>query len=131
MNRLFIENTKATPEIDFNPEDNILKIKGQSYPENAFKFYEPLFSWVDEFLMQLEGEIAIEIHFKMPYINSSSSKCIMMFLEKFDDAYSNGKTIIINWHYDPDNESSLECAEEFKEDLNLPFNLIEEIELGG
>jgi hypothetical protein len=131
MNKLYIEQTKSTPEIDFNPEDNILKIKGQSYPENAFKFYEPLFKWIDEFLEESRGEIAIEINFKMPYINSSSLKCIMMLLDKFEEAYSKGKNVAINWHYDPENESSLECAEEFKDDLTLPFNLVETIEFGG
>jgi hypothetical protein len=131
MNRLYIEQTKATPEIDLNPTLNLLKVKGQSYPENAFKFYEPIFNWIDEFLLQSIGAIAIEIQFEMPYINSSSSKCIMMMLEKFDEAYTEGKNVIINWHYDPENESSLECAEEFKDDLTLPFNLVETLELGG
>lgn len=124
MDRLYIEKTKGTPMIDFNPDNNVLKIEGQSYPENAFKFYEPVLKWIDEFLENTQGEILIEIDFHLPYINSSSSKCIMMLLERFDSAYSDGRNIKVNWYYDADNESSLECAEEFKEDLMLPFNLL-------
>lgn len=124
VERLFIEQTKATPQVDFNPENNLLRIKGQSYPENAFKFYEPVFKWIDEYLEWAEGEIVIEIHFNLPYINTSSSKCIMMFLERFDNAYKSGRNISISWFYEEENESEIECAEEFKEDVSLPFNII-------
>lgn len=124
MERLFIEQTKGTPRIDFDPDNNIMRIKGQSYPENAFKFYEPIFKWTDEYLETAVGEISIEIEFSLPYINTSSSKCIMMLLEKFENVYNNGKKISLNWYYDEENESELECAEEFKEDVSLPFNII-------
>lgn len=124
MEKLFIEQTKGTPRIDFDPEKGILKIKGQSYPENAFKFYEPIFKWVDEYLETEVGEITIDIEFNLPYINTSSSKCIMMLLERFENAFDSGKKIALNWYYDKENESELECAEEFKEDTSLPFNII-------
>lgn len=124
MERLLIEETKATPYIDFDPNGNSLKIKGQSYPENAFKFYEPVLEWIDEYVKEAKGEITIEIDFEMPYINSSSSKCILMVLDKFESAFQEGKSILINWYYDEENESSLECAEEFKEELSLAFNII-------
>ena len=124
MDKLSIEQTKATPFIDFDPKNNILKIKGQSYPENALKFYEPVLEWVDEYLEVASGNISIDIEFVMPYINTSSSKCIMMFLDKLEEAYKSGKNISINWFYDEENESSLECAEEFKEDVTLPFEIV-------
>ena len=127
MERLFIEKTKATPFIDFDPDKNVLRIEGQSYPENAFKFYEPVIEWIDKFLVSARGEILIEIEFHLPYINSSSSKCIMMLLDKLEDAFGRGKNIKVNWYYDEENESSLECAEEFKEDLTLPFNVIKTV----
>lgn len=125
MEKLYIEGTKSTPKIDFDPDKNFLKISGQSYPENAFKFYEPIFQWVDDYIKEIHGELLIEIEFKMPYINSSSSKCIIMLLDKFQEAFDEGKDIIINWYYDEENESTIECAEEFKEDLSLPFNLLD------
>jgi hypothetical protein len=124
MDKLYIEQTKGTPQVDFNPDTGILILKGQSYPENAFKFYEPIFKWTEEFLEQVHGQITIEIDFSLPYINSSSSKCIMMLLDKFEDVFNEGKKVTINWYYDEDNESSFECAEEFKEDLTLPFNIL-------
>lgn len=124
MEKLYIEETKGTPKIDFDPETNILLMKGQSYPENAFKFYEDIFKWVDEYLNIIEGEVLVEIKFNLPYINTSSSKCIMMLLDKLQNAFDSGKNIAVNWYYDEENDSELECAEEFREDVTIPFNLI-------
>ena len=50
MRELYIEKTKSTPEVRFDPQNNKLAINGQSYPENAFKFYEPIFTWLEEYL---------------------------------------------------------------------------------
>ncbi|SDF57999.1 DUF1987 domain-containing protein [Sporomusa acidovorans] len=123
MQDLYIEKTKSTPEIQFNAQNHKLRIEGQSYPENAFKFYEPVFHWVDRYLQQFEQEVVLEIYFYMPYINTSSSKCIMMLLEKLEDAHQDGQKATVRWYYDEENEMALECAEEFKEDLTIPFEI--------
>jgi hypothetical protein len=120
---LHIEPTRSTPEIRFNPVSNELSVRGQSYPENSFKFYEPILQWVDQYLEEL-GDEQVDIQVCLPYINTSSSKCIMMLLEKFNKAYHDGKTLSLNWFCSEDNESEIECAEEFKEDLELPFQII-------
>lgn len=124
MEALHIAATKSTPEIHFDPSCHMLQVKGQSYPENAFKFYEPVFHWIDEYLADLEEQVTVEIYFHMPYINTSSSKCLMMLLDKMNDAYQAGKHITLKWYYDKENETALDCAEEFKEDLYLPFLII-------
>lgn len=129
MERLYIERTKSTPEIQFDPQNCKLHIEGQSYPENAFKFYEPIFAWLEEYLQQLEREAVLEIYFHMPYINTSSSKCIMMLLEKLESAYQEGKKISVRWYYDAENEIALECAEEFKEDIALPFDIAPRVDI--
>jgi hypothetical protein len=123
MKPLHLSATKSTPEVLYDPERKVLCFLGQSYPENAFKFYEPIFEWVDESLELLGGE-PFTIELRLPYINTSSTKCFMMMLEKFDEAHAEGKNITLNWYYDPENENELECAEEFKEDLSLPFHII-------
>lgn len=124
MEKLFIESSKSTPKIDFNPRSNTLLIDGQSYPENAFKFYEQIFSWVDKYLEGLESASQVKIYITLPYINTSSSKSIMVLLDKFDKAFLEGKKVTLTWHYDLDNDSELECAKEFLEDINMPFNIV-------
>jgi hypothetical protein len=123
MDIIKIEGTKSTPSIHFDPHQNVLSVIGQSYPENAFKFYEPILSWLNDYLEQLAAETKVNVELKLPYINTSSTKCLMVFLEKLDEAYQQGKQILVNWYYNIENESELECAEEFKEDLSLPFHI--------
>lgn len=123
MESIYIEKTKSTPQVVFDPQQYVLRIEGQSYPENAFKFYEPIFYWLDQQLLKIQQKISLEIYFHMPYINTSSSKCVMMLLEKLETAHQNGNQIAVRWYYDNDNEMALECAEEFKEDLTLPFEI--------
>ena len=123
MRELYIEKTKSTPEVRFDPQNNKLAINGQSYPENAFKFYEPIFTWLEEYLQDARQGVVLEFYYYMPYINTSSSKCIMMLLEKLENAHQRGQAVSVRWYYDEENEMALECAEEFKEDLTLPFQI--------
>lgn len=121
---IHIAPTRSTPEVRFDPASHLLTIRGQSYPENAFAFYEPLLQWLDAYLEQVKTETIFEIELQLPYINTTSTKCFLMMLEKLDEAYREGKKVSVRWQYDIDNESELECAEEFKEDLSLPFAII-------
>lgn len=127
MNRLQIAATKSSPAIDFDPSAHRLSMIGQSYPENAFKFYEPIFEWVDSYLQQLSLNDQALLELQMPYINTSSTKCLLMLLEKLDDAWTEGKKVAVRWLCDPENESEFECAEELKEDLGLPFQIISKV----
>lgn len=126
MEKLYIEETKSSPEVDFNYETGILKIKGQSYPENAFKFYEPLFDWIDDYFEGYNGDTQLDV--MLIYLNTSSIKCLMDIVYKFEQASQNGKKIKINWYYKSNNRNILECGREFEEDLDaeLEFNFIEE-----
>lgn len=55
---------------------NRLSLNGQSYPENAFKFYELILAWTDGYLANLAPETEVLVQFHMPYINTSSTKCL-------------------------------------------------------
>lgn len=123
MNRLYIEATRSTPQIDFNPEKDFLSIKGESYPENAFKFYDPIFEWLKEYFEDAK-ERAFIIEFDITYLNTSSTKSIMCILDMLEDLYKKNRKIILNWYYYNDDEFSYEIAENFMEDLHIPFNLI-------
>jgi hypothetical protein len=124
MEKLTVEKTKSTPEVSFDPESNVLSINGQSYPENAFKFYEPIMKWIDDYLEQLQDGTGVKVELCLPYINTSSTKCFMMLLEKLDEAFQEGADIKLDWYCNEENESEIESAEEFKEDLTLPVNII-------
>jgi len=79
----------------------MLIIKGQSYPENSFKFYDPISQWLDMLFTTVEDDDGlIKLEISLPYINTSSTKCILMLLEKFEVAEKNGRNMDVTWYYD-------------------------------
>ena len=45
-------------------------------------------------------------------------------LDMLDGAHQNGQTVSVRWHYDSDNDRALDMAEEFAEDVSLPFEIL-------
>jgi hypothetical protein len=125
MDNLIVEATKSTPYVHFDAGKRLLEITGESYPENAAKFYGPLFDWLRRFLDSGNSE-PLEVNLEIIYFNSSSSKALMVFFEMLEEAAVKGMQIVANWRYHEDNETALECGEEFKEDIpTLTFNLVQ------
>ncbi|CVK21479.1 DUF1987 domain-containing protein [Sporomusa sphaeroides] len=122
MERLYRAGTKSSPEVDFNPGTGILKVSGQSYPENASGFYQDIFIWLKDYLTANHGRVVMELN--ISYMNTSSTKCLMDIIYMLEDAFAEGSDICINWYYSAKNRSMLECGEEFREELSMEFNLI-------
>ncbi len=116
-----INATGTSPEIILDEPNHTLRIKGESYPENAFSFYEPVFDWFHNKFPAMD-EFVLEIN--LSYMNSSSTKCILDILDIVNEAGIQGRKVRVDWLYDPENSRSLELAEEFKEDLEIPFEMI-------
>lgn len=123
MDTITIEKTKSSPFVLLDPNKHVIRIKGQSYPENAAAFYEPIFAWIEKYMERANETLTVEIY--LAYLNTSSTKAIMTMFDMLEDAYSRGRGISIQWHYDSDNEMGLEYGEDFKEDLTVPFTIIE------
>ncbi len=126
MNNLDIPATSQTPVVCFNEEAQSLNIVGECYPENISKFSSPIFSWLNNYLEHLEEQV-FTVNIELIYFNSSSSKMLLDLFDRLETAVSEEqKNIVVNWIYDPENESALEYGEEFKEDLDdLTFNIVE------
>ena len=123
MENFIIKETKYTPEVNFNTQEGILNIKGNSYPENTLEFYDPILKLLENFFKKTKRE-KIELNIEIVYFNSSSSR---VFFEIFDliEDFSDKLGFTINWIYESDNEGILEIGEDFREDFEkLDFNLI-------
>ncbi|CCH50161.1 DUF1987 domain-containing protein [Pseudodesulfovibrio piezophilus] len=125
MTRFSVQATSSSPHIEFDPETMSFEIKGESYPENCWAFYGPMFDWLETFFSGINGD-RVEINMEILYFNSSSSKTFMDFFDMLDDQAEQGNNIVVNWRYHEENESAMECGEEFMEDVScIKFNLVE------
>ncbi|MFW5488580.1 MAG: DUF1987 domain-containing protein [Desulfovibrio sp.] len=123
MERVQIGATKSSPAVDFDPEEGLLEICGESYPENCGKFYDPLFDLLGEYLESPQSD-KLRLNMEIVYFNSSTSKAFMDLFDMLDDAVRNGKDIEVSWRFHEDNDIAQECGQEFQEDLrDLPFHL--------
>lgn len=126
MDNLTIEASRSSPAIRFDAANRRLSIHGESYPENVAAFYAPVFAWLRAFLAETEPNAAVQVNLEILYLNSSSTKVMLNFLDLLEQAAQDGRPVTVNWLYDPDNEAVLECGQDFSEELRvLTFNLVE------
>ncbi|MBS3769463.1 MAG: DUF1987 domain-containing protein [Bacteroidales bacterium] len=130
--KLYIASTSFTPEVDFDPKRHKFKMAGVSRPEDAYEFYEPVLSWVHNYIKgtledyeqnKLLNETFI-IVFDFEYMNSSSSKYIFQIISNFKKFYEKRLNLNIFWYYDDPDDQILEDGEDFSEIIDIPFNFL-------
>ncbi len=114
--------TLSSPQVRADPDAGVLSLSGESYPENSFEFYRPVGEWVTAFLKRDSRALTLEI--RLTYLNTSSIKCLIDLLDELEEAHRAGRSVALNWYYDLEDDRAMELAEEFKEDLTLPFTII-------
>ncbi|MDN5304875.1 MAG: hypothetical protein PWP46_1761 [Fusobacteriaceae bacterium] len=67
----------------------------------------------------------ITLELFIDYLNTSSSKCMIDIFDLLETYYLNGGKVLVKWYYKKNDRNILETGEEFKEDLEIPFEIIE------
>lgn len=116
-----IPATKSSPQVGFRQEEGVLTVSGECYPENSFAFFDPIFNWLHTELPNMEN---LHLQVKIPYMNSSSTKCMLDLLDLLADFPRHGCSARVTWYYDKDNDRAFELAEEFSDDVEVPFEIV-------
>ncbi len=119
MNHLVIEESKFTMNIDFNAETGYCIMRGNSYPEDAISFFEPINNWFTQYINEVGKALTIEI--QLNYINSSSSKCFMDIFDLLEDYFLDGGQVTVKWVYHEDDDEIKEAGEELLEDMTFKY----------
>jgi hypothetical protein len=122
LGRLDIAATTSSPQVLADPDQGLISLAGESYPENSFEFFRPLGEWVTAFLARDSRPLTLET--RLTYLNTSSIKCLIDLLDELEEAHLGSRVVAMNWYYNVEDDRALELAEEFKEDLSLPFRII-------
>ncbi|MGB3466814.1 MAG: DUF1987 domain-containing protein [Cyclobacteriaceae bacterium] len=123
MEKIFLEPTKVTPLVNFDPNEGILELKGRSSPENSIQFYAKIIEGLEEFIVSGEGEFVATFAFE--YFNTSSSKCLFDVFKRLSKIDAAGKDLTINWYYEEDDDDMMEAGEDYSDLLGLDFNFME------
>ena len=120
MKNINIVKTVSSPEIITNFNNKEITIIGESYPENPFKFYEPLIEFLSEYI---KTEKSLSLSIDLVYYNSSTTKVLFDIFDILDES---NLTIDIKWIYDISNELAVENGEDYIEDYpKLNISLVQ------
>ena len=121
-----VEETERTPGVTFDPGEGALVLSGESYPEDAGKFYGPILQTIQEYLKS-ESAKSLSVSMRMIYFNSSSAKAVMNLFQMLETAAASGIPVSVSWYHDPDDDMMEEMGEDFSEDFrHARFALIPE-----
>ncbi|MDE1180093.1 DUF1987 domain-containing protein [Paraburkholderia sp.] len=116
MDNFYIAATTTSPEVDFRFDQNVLTLRGESYPENAAAFYAPIIEQLRAYLAACD-DTAIAVDVTLTYFNSSSTKMLFSVFDALDEAASSGNRVLVNWYRDAEDETILEFGEELQADF--------------
>ena len=125
MENLEIEGSHKNffiPTVNFNAKTGICQISGESFLEDTVEFYRPLIDWVDEYIHNVKGPIALII--KLTYFNTSTSRSILDILNLLRDYEDDGGEVVVNWHYDENDIDMEEDIDDYIIDTGLEINKI-------
>ena len=123
MNGYFIRATRVTPSIYFNPNKGIFDMRGKSSPENPVAFFNYALQSLDAYASKGEKKLTANMAFE--YFNTSSSKCLFIFLKKLAQIDMMGKKVTVNWYFEEGDEDMKDAGEDLRDMFDMEFNFIE------
>ncbi|MFZ4626627.1 MAG: biofilm regulation phosphoprotein SiaC [Rhodoferax sp.] len=121
MDNLDFPKTSSTPAIVTDWNEGLVRMTGDSFPENSFELFQPLIDWVETFLAQAVGPLHLEL--ELVYLNTSSIRAMMDIFDQLEAAHKEGQAVSVCWSHDFENERVGQLAQEFREDCTFPFSI--------
>ena len=121
MESLVLQPTAHTPSVSLNSDSGVFEFKGRSTPENSLDYYDPIFKWLDQYVLKPSSKTVVKLQFE--YFNTSSSKCILDVLKKFVKLHNAGSDVTIKWYYEEEDDDMKEAGEDYSDILDIPFEI--------
>ena len=122
MEPLIIKATEDTPEIIFDPENEVFEISNVSLPENAIEFYAPVIDWLKKYKKNPLPKTVFD--FNIEYLNTASSKQVFELIFLIDKINEHSD-VLIRWHYDAIDEDMRSLGVRFTHLVKVKFELVE------
>ena len=112
---VIINESRNTPEVILDTKKRYFSLRGVSYPENAQKFYEPVFDMAKKYIDKIKepkNDITMEVDFD--YFNTSSARMLYQIFRLFNNA-AQAKEMGVNivWKYESDDVDMIESGKDF------------------
>lgn len=118
-NNIFSEPTDKTPMIDFNQLTGDFILSGRSIPENAAKIYEPVLTWVQDYI---KNPCAItNIRLNLEYFNTASSIWISKIVKTLCGIENQERILFIHIYFNIEDFNSMD---DVKDDIIQLSNVL-------
>lgn len=122
---LELEATGKTPSVRLDPDSGSLTITGTSIPENADRFYTPVFDAVDRYCQRPSARTTVRVSLR--YFNTSTAKYLLDLLKRLEDIHASGASKVhLEWCHAPGDLDMAETGRDYKALLDFPVKLVEE-----
>lgn len=118
LKNIFKESTEKTPQIDFNYLTGELILAGKSIPENATKIYEPLLTWVAEYVKNSKQTTNLRLN--LEYFNTASMIWLAKIVSSLSKIENPESIVFIHLYFDIEDFDSMDI-EDIKDAL-IPFD---------
>lgn len=125
MKSLIIEaipDSPYYPEVNFDASTGVCVIEGESYMEEAYKFYMQLLNWMKEFTIE-EGN-AVTFNVKLTYFNTNSSRLLLDMFDILKKSVDAGNKVDINWYFEEDDPDIKDEVEDFEIETGLTIKML-------
>ena len=119
---LNIKGLESTPNIVLDEKNGKFMFCGNSYPENAFGFYSPVCSWIDNYAENPRMFSLFE--FKFNYLNTSSQQELIKIFKKIE-LIAKSNAVVVRWYYSKDDIDAYSFGIEFSSLFDIDFKLVE------
>ncbi|MFN3295525.1 DUF1987 domain-containing protein [Caldimonas sp.] len=116
MSVVRVPATTVTPEIEFQPGAQYLRIRGECYPENPLVFFEPLLGTLQRYFAQ-ERPLRFAVQVQMNYVNSASTKAFRQLFLMLDALGRRGAQVEVQWEHDAQDDVMAELGVDLASDL--------------
>lgn len=119
---------RTVPEMAWSVDEKriSLSLAGESYPEDTFAVYEPIFLWLEDVLKTVPHSIPFWLHLSLVYTNTSTMKVLLTLVEKLHKHYlESERKIFLVYRVHEDDEDVAEMAEELFAELPKELTTIE------
>ena len=119
MKNINLEETTYTPRVVLDAKNHLIEFEGKCYPNNSFEFFNPITTWLEEYIETISDE-KITMNMQLSYFNSSTNQILFIIFDLFAEKCPNNLTV--NWFCEEKISSDYEDYEDFScefEDINF------------
>jgi len=115
---LHIAPTASTPQVWMDPEQGEFKLKGRSMPEDPSIFYGPLVRWLEAYAQR--PATSTRLSFAIDFFDTATCPYLLRLMKVIRHL----PKAQVDWHYEPEDTTTLEAGELFAVVAKVPFYFV-------